>query len=124
MSPRDPGPTGTTTTTQTANKMTSQAGGTQTTPPPSPKKSTSIGGTQTSPSTDNSHQQVGQGQLDHNQDKKGQLTENTSSKGKKKGKKWTSEAPTPSWTIYRTNKQLHVEEFRYWQAHNPVYSMW
>ena len=91
-SPRDPEPKGTTTTTQMANKMTSQAGVTQTTPPRSPRKSTSTGGMQTSPPTGNSHQQVGQGQLDHNQNKEGQPTNNTSSKGKK-GKKLTSEAP-------------------------------
>ena len=45
-SPRDPRPTGTTTTTQTSHKMAPQAGVTQTTPPPSPKKSTLTGGTQ------------------------------------------------------------------------------
>ena len=44
MSPRDPGPTGTTTTTQTSHGMASQVGGTQTTPPPSPKMLTSTGG--------------------------------------------------------------------------------
>ena len=65
-SPRDTEPTGTTTTMQTANKITSQAGGTQTMPPPSPKKSTSTEGTQTSPPTGTSHQPVGQGQPDHN----------------------------------------------------------
>ena len=90
--PTDPGPTGTTTATQTTSNKTSQAGGTQTTPPPSPKKSTSMGGTQTTPPTGKPQQQVGQGQLDHNQNKEGQLTNNTSSKGKK-GKKSTSEAP-------------------------------
>ena len=66
MSPGDPGPTGITTVTQMANKMTSQAGGTQTTPPPSPRKSTSTGGMLTSPPTGNSCQQVGQGQPDCN----------------------------------------------------------
>ena len=85
---RDPRPTGTTTATQTSL----QAGGTQTTPPPSPKKTTLTGGTQTSPPKDNSHEQVGYGQLDCNQDKEGQQTGNASSKGKK-GKKLTSEAP-------------------------------
>ena len=65
-SPMDPEPTGTTTATQTSHKMASQAGGTQTTPPPSPKKSTLTGGIQTSPPKDNSHEQVGQGQLEHN----------------------------------------------------------
>ena len=91
-SPRDPGPMGTTTATQTSNRMTSQAGGTQTTPPPSPKKSTLTGGTQTSCPRSNSSEQVGQGQPDHNQDKEGQLTKNTSGKGKK-NKKSTSGAP-------------------------------
>ena len=60
-SPGDPRPTGTTTT-----QTSLQAGGIQTTPPPSPKKTTSTGGTQTSPPKGNSHEQVGQGQLDHN----------------------------------------------------------
>ena len=92
MSPGDPGLTGTTTATQMSNKMTSQAGGTQMTPPPSPKKSISTGGTQTSPLTGDSHEQVGQGQLECNQDKEGQLTESTSHKGKKNNK-LTSEAP-------------------------------
>ena len=45
-----------------------------------------------SPPKDSSCEQVGQGQLDHNQNKEGQPTNNTSSKGKK-GKKSTSEAP-------------------------------
>ena len=72
-SPRYPGHTGTTTTAQAANKKTSQVGGTQTTPPPSPKESTLMGGTQTSPPTCNLHQQVGQGQLDCNQDKEAKL---------------------------------------------------
>ena len=75
MSPRDPGPIGTTTATQMTNKATSQAGGTQTTPPPSPKKSTSTGATQIYPPTGNPCQQVGQGQPDCNQDKEGQVTE-------------------------------------------------
>ena len=90
-SPKYPGSTETTTATQTANKKASQVGGTQTTPPPSPKKSTSTGGTQTSP-TGNLHWQVGQGQLDHNQDKEGQPINTTSNKGKK-SKKSTSEVP-------------------------------
>ena len=62
-SPKDLEPTGTTTATQTSDKMASQAGGTQTTPPPSPKKSTLTGGTQTSPPKDNSCEKVGQDQL-------------------------------------------------------------
>ena len=97
-SPKDLEPTGTTIATQMSHKMASQAGGTQTTSPPSPKKSTSTGGMQTSPPKDNSCEQVGQGQLEHNQDKEGQQIENTSSKGKK-NKKLTSEAqphPVPS----------------------------
>ena len=92
MSPRYPRPTGTSTATQTSHKKTSQAGGTQTTPPPSPKKTTSTAGTQTYPPKDNSCEQVGQGQPDHNQDKECQPTKNTSHKGKK-NKKLTSEAP-------------------------------
>ena len=84
MSPRDPEPTGTTTTMQTLHGKTSQAGGTQTTPPPSPKKSRLMGGTQMSPPKDNSCEQVGQGQPDHNQDKEGQPTENTSHKEERK----------------------------------------
>ena len=55
-SPRDPEPTGTTTTTQISHKMASQAGRPQTTPPPSPKKSTSTGGTQTSHSSQSQFQ--------------------------------------------------------------------
>ena len=90
-SPRDPRPTGTTTTTQTS----SQAGGTQTTPLPSPKKSTLTGGTQTSPPKYNSCEQVGQGQPDCNQDKEGQLTENTSHKGKKNKKSTSEDPPRP-----------------------------
>ena len=89
-SPRHPESRGTTTATQTTNKKASQVGRTQTTPPPSPKKSTSTGGTQTSPPKGNSHRQVDQGQLDHNQE--GQAANTTSSKGKKT-KKLTSEAP-------------------------------
>ena len=71
-------------------KKASQVGGTQTTPPPSPKKSTATGGTQTSPPKSNSHRQVDQDQLDHNQE--GQPANTTSSKGKKT-KKSTSNAP-------------------------------
>ena len=98
MSPKDLEPTGTTTATQMSHKMASWAGGTQTTPQPSPKKPTLTGGMQTSPPKDNSWEQVGQGQLECNQDKEGQQMENTSSKGKK-NKKLTSEAqphPGPS----------------------------
>ena len=89
-SPRNAVLTGTTTTTQATNQKASQVGGTQTTPPPSPKKSTSKGETQTSPPKDKPHRQVGQGQLDHNQE--GQPASATSSQGKKT-KKSTDEAP-------------------------------
>ena len=93
MSPRDPRPTGTTAATHMSHKMALQDGGTQTTPPASPKKSTLTGGTQMSPPTGTSHEQVGQGQPECNQDKEGQQMESTSSKGKK-NKKSTSEAPS------------------------------
>ena len=89
-SPRHPESRGTTTTTQTTNKKASQGSGTQTMSSPSPKKSTSTGGTQTSPPKSNPHRQVGQGQLDHNEES--QPANMTSSKGKKT-KKSTSEAP-------------------------------
>ena len=77
-------------TTQTTNQKALQVGGTQTMPPPSPRKSTSTGETQTSPPKDKPHRQVGQGQLDCNQE--GQPASATSSQGKKT-KKLTAEAP-------------------------------
>ena len=83
MSPRNPRPTGTTTAAQTSHKRTSQAGGNQTTPPPSPKKPTLTGGTQTSPPKDNSCEQVGQGQLDCNQDKEVNQSKIHHTKGRK-----------------------------------------
>ena len=88
MSPRNAVSAGTTTTTQTTNQKALQVGGTQTTPPPSPRKSTSTGETQTSPPKDKPHRQVGQGQLDQED----QPASTTSNKGKKT-KKLTSEAP-------------------------------
>ena len=96
MLPRNAVSAETTTTTQTTNQKASQVGGTQTKLPPSPKKSTSTGVTQTSPPKDKPHRQVGQGQLDCNQED--QPASTTSNKGKKT-KKLTSEAlphPGPS----------------------------
>ena len=122
-SPRHPESIGTTTATQTTNEKAPQGSGTQTMLPPSPKKSTSTGGTQTSPPK-NPHRQVDQGQLDHNEES--QPANTTSSKGKKT-KKSTSKAPPPpglSTGPAVGPRNDHIQKFRYWQAHNPVYSMW
>ena len=67
-SPRNAVSTETTTTIQTTNQKASQVGRTQTMPPPLPRKSTSTGETQTSPPKDKPHRQLGQGQLDCNQE--------------------------------------------------------
>ena len=89
-SPKNTVSMGTTTAIQTTNQKASQVGGTQTTPPPPLRKPTSTGGTQTSPPKDKPHRQVGQGQLDHNQE--GQPASAAASQGKKT-KKSTAEVP-------------------------------
>ena len=84
---------GTTTTIQNTNQKASRVDETQTTPPPPLRKPTSTGGTQTSPPKEQPHKQVGQGQLDHNQE--GQPASTRASQGKKTKKSTAAAPPHP-----------------------------
>ena len=122
MSPRNTVSTGAANTTQTTNQKAFQVDGTQTTPPSSLREPTSTGETQMSPPPkDEPCRQLGQDQLDRNQER--QPTSATTSQGKKT-KDSTTEAPPCPGPSAGPSAGPRNDFSGYWQTYNLVYSMW